>query len=146
MLRNIGAVLAGMVAGSLVNMALILLNSFVLFPMPPGTHFNTPEQVSAYLATLPAVAFVVVMLAHLGQSFVGGWVAARLGGSQPMMLALIVGAFSLLGGILNMMSIRGPAWTYIELPLYLVVAWAAGRIEQNRRAGSGQASARRSGP
>jgi hypothetical protein len=38
------------------------------------------------------------------------------------------------GGIMNMMTITGPDWMYIELPLYLVVAWAAGRMEQNRRA------------
>jgi hypothetical protein len=35
---------------------------------------------------------------------------------------------------MNMMTIRGPTWMYIELPLYLVVAWAAGKLEVRRRA------------
>ena len=75
-------------------------------------------------------------MAHLGQSFVGGWVAARLAGSAPMRLALIVGALSLLGGIMNAMSIALPPWMYVEMPLYLVVAWAAGTLEVRRRAAS----------
>jgi hypothetical protein len=31
------------------------------------------------------------------------------------------------GGIIAMFMIDGPDWLVIELPLYLVVAWAAGR-------------------
>jgi hypothetical protein len=50
-----------------------------------------------------------------------------------MLLAMIVGLASLAGGIMAMMSIKGPDWMYIELPLYLVVAWLAGRMEVNRR-------------
>ena len=33
MLRNIGAVIVGLIAGSVWNMALIMLNAKVLFPM-----------------------------------------------------------------------------------------------------------------
>ena len=134
MLRNIIAVLVGLVVGSTVNMALIMLNAEMLFPMPPGTDMADPVQMNAYVATLPTAAFFVVMLAHLGQSFVGGWVAARIGASRPMVLAMIIGVLSLAGGVMSMMSIRGPAWFAIELPLYLVVAWLAGRIERKRRA------------
>ena len=133
MIRNILSVLAGLAVGMAVNMALVLLNAYVLFPMPPGTSMQDPEHLNAYIATLPTAAFFVVLAAHLGQSFVGGWTAARLGSSRPMMLAMIVGVGSLAGGILNMMTIEGPAWMYIELPLYLVVAWLAGRLEIKRR-------------
>ena len=134
MIRNIVAVIAGLVVGMLVNMALVLLNVYVFFPMPPGTDMADPEQFNAYIATLPTVAFFVVLAAHLGQSFVGGWTAARIGSSRPMMLAMIVGVGTLAGGIINMMTVKGPTWMYIELPLYLVVAWFAGRIELKRRA------------
>jgi hypothetical protein len=134
MLRNVGAVLAGLLVGMGVNMALIMLNGMVLFPMPDGMDMNDPEQMNAYVATLPTVAFFVVLAAHLGQSFVGAWIAARLGASRPMVLAMIVGLVSLAGGIINMMTIKGPAWFAIELPLYLVVAWVAGRLEVRRRA------------
>ena len=72
MLRNIGAAVAGLVAGMSLNMALIMLNSKVLFPMPEGMDMYDTEAMNAYIATLPAVAFFVVLAAHLGQSFAGG--------------------------------------------------------------------------
>ncbi len=132
MLRNVLAVLGGFVVGCALNMALIQLNMHVFFPMPAGMDMNDPEQFNAYLATLPTLAFVVVLIAHLGQSFVGGWVAARLGTSRPMLLAMIVGVLSLAGGIAAMMMFKGPDWMVVELPLYLVVAWFAGRLEHQR--------------
>ncbi len=76
-----------------------------------------------------------MIAAHLGQAFVGGWVAARLGASRRMMLAMIVGVLSLAGGIANAIMLSTPMWTWIEMPLYLVVAWLAGRMELARRAG-----------
>jgi len=133
MLRNIGAVVVGLVVGSTVNMALILLNAKVLFPMPVGMDMYDPVQLNAYVATLPAAAFLVVIAAHQGQAFVGGWIAARLAASKPMRLALIVGALTLLGGLENLRTIDGPWWMAVEIPLYLLVAWAAGKLEQGRR-------------
>lgn len=47
MLRNVGAVLAGLVVGVIVNMSLIMLNGMVLFPMPEGMDMNDPEQMNA---------------------------------------------------------------------------------------------------
>lgn len=133
-LRNVGATLLGLVVGSLLNGALISLNSFVLFPMPPGTSMEDPAAFQAYLDTLPAVAFLVVMVAHLGQASLGGWIAARLGASRPVLLAMIVGSLTLLGSVINMVSIQGPAWFYVELPLELLVAYTAGNLEAKRRA------------
>lgn len=134
MWRNVGAVLAGLVVGMIINMALVMLNGYVLFPMPAGMDMNDPAQLNTYIATLPPHAFVLVLLAHLGQAFGGGWVAARLCGTRPMAMALVVGALSLAGGIMNAMQIDLPMWMYVEFPLYLVVAWLAGRLEVARRA------------
>ena len=82
MLRNIGAVVLGLFAGIAVNMGFIMLNSYMLFPMPEGMDMNDPEQMNAYVATLPTAAFLVVLIAHLGQSFVGGW-GCRVRGRFP---------------------------------------------------------------
>ncbi len=134
MLRNILALVLGLAAGMAVNMGIIMLNSSLLFPMPAGTSMADPEQMNAYVASLPILALLVVMVAHLGQAFVGGFVAARLAASKPMLLAMIIGALSLLGGIMNAMSIHTPTWFYIEMPLYLLFAWTAGRIAIEQRA------------
>lgn len=132
MLRNVAAVVVGLIVGMAVNMGLITV-SWALFPMPEGMDMNVPEQMNAYVSTLPITAFLIIVAAHLGQAFVGGWVAARLGKSYPLVLAMIIGVLSLLGGVANMMMIEHPAWMYIEIPLYLVVAYAAGMLEVRRR-------------
>ena len=134
MVRNVLAVVVGFLVGSALNMALIQLNMRVFFPMLAGMDMNDPAAFNAFMKTLPASAFIVPMVAHLGQSFVGGWLAARLGASRPMLLAMIVGVLSLAGGIVAMTMIEGPGWMIVELPLYLVVAWFAGKLEQGRRA------------
>jgi len=128
MLWNTLAVLIGLAAGMAVNMALILLNSKVLYPAPEGLDFKDKERFQAYVDTLPAPAFLVVMVAHLGQAFVGGLVAATLAASHPVTLAMIVGGFSLLGGVMMMRTVKGPRWMLLELPLYLVLAYAAGEL------------------
>ena len=127
MIRNIVSVLVGIAIGMAINMLLIQLNFQMLFPMPPGTDMNNPEQFNAHVAGLPHTAFIVVILAHLAQSFVGAWIAARMGASHNMALAMLVGTVALLGGVMAMLMIDGPDWLIIELPLYLVVAWIAGR-------------------
>ena len=50
-----------------------------------------------------------------------------------MAVAMTVGLLSMVGGILNMMSMPLPAWMWIEMPLYLVAAWFAARLVLARR-------------
>ncbi|MDG1050068.1 MAG: hypothetical protein P8R46_07665, partial [Planctomycetota bacterium] len=83
------ATIVGLAAGMAWNMALIQLNSTVLYPAPEGMDMNDPEQLQAYMDTLPAAAFLVVMAAHLGQALLGGWLAACLAVKRPVLLALI---------------------------------------------------------
>ena len=133
MWRNAGAILLGLMVGMMVNMALINLNFALVAPMPEGLDMADPEALGAFIATLPAAAFILVIAAHLGQAFIGGWVAARLGASHPMRLALIVGAVTLAGGVGALMMIPGPSWMVLELPFYMIVADWAGRLEERRR-------------
>ena len=133
MLRNVGAVFAGLIVGMALNMAIIMVN-LIPFPMPEGLSMQDQEGFSAWAKTLPATAFILPMVAHLAQAFFGGWAAARLGASSPMRLAMIIGVGSLLGGIYNAMSLEIPTWMWIEMPFYLVLAWVAGNIEVKRRA------------
>ena len=134
MIRNVLAVIVGLTIGMVINMAIIMINTAVLHPVPEGLDMYDNAQMNAYIATLPWHAFLIVIAAHISQSFTGAWVAARLAASKPMLLAMIIGALSLAGGIANMAQLDHPAFMYIELPLYLAAAWWAGRMEVQRRA------------
>lgn len=131
-LRNVVAVLAGMFVGMVLNMGLIQLN-VVLFPMPEGVGFDDTEAFATYIQGLPLRAFVLVILAHLAQAGVGGLVAAWLGRSRPLLLAMIVGVLTAIGTAANAVMIGAPAWMWLELPLDLAVAWAAGTWVARRR-------------
>jgi hypothetical protein len=133
MIRNGLALLCGLAVGSALNQLIIQINTGLLFPMPAGSDMHDLNQLNRYLSTLPAAAFLVTIIGHLTQSFVGAWVAARAAASRPMVLALIIGLLSLAAGIMAMSLFEGPSWMAIELPLYLLVAWLAGRMEQRRR-------------
>ena len=50
-----------------------------------------------------------------------------------MQLALVVGGLSLAAGVANQLMLSAPAWTWLEMPFYLVAAWLAGRLEVARR-------------
>lgn len=133
MLRNILAVVAGVIAGMAFNMAIIQLNSTVLFPMPEGLDMQDTEAFNAYLATLPAAAFLVTIVAHLGQAVVAAFIAARFCETKPLTLAMIVGFFSLVGGIAALQMFDGPSWMAAELPFYLALPWLIGTLEVKRR-------------
>lgn len=136
MVRNVGAVILGMLIGSVVNMA-VVVGMTVIWPLPEGVDIANTEQMAAYVATLPAAAWLCAMLAHLLQALVGGGVAARVGRSHPVRLALVVGGLSLIGGVMNAINLSAPLWVWIEMPLYLVVAGGAGKLEELRRARRG---------
>jgi len=53
LIRNILAVIVGLIIGMAVNMSLVMLNAKVLFPMPEGATMDDPEQLNAWVATLP---------------------------------------------------------------------------------------------
>ena len=131
-IRNIIAVLVGWVVGSMANMAIFKLNE-TIYPMPEGVDFSDTEGFAAYVSTLPLIALLLVLTAHLGQSFFGSWVAAAISKKQPMIVAMIVGVLSLIGGIVMFVRIPHPTWMLIEMPLYLVVAWLAALIVIKRR-------------
>ena len=131
-LRNVSALIIGLAVGSICNLALIEVNAWFFAPSAP-LESGSREAFNAYLRSLPDQAFILVVLAHLSQAFVGGWVAARLAASNPQRMALTIGIISFLGGAMALMLMDGPAWLAVELPLYLLVAVWAGRLEANRR-------------
>ena len=134
LLRNIAAVITGLCIGGIANMLIGGLN-LLFFPMPDGMTFSDMfdeeklPAILAWLETLPQSAFILVLVAHLSQAFIGGCIAALISSKKyAVLVAMIVGALSLLGGVMNMMQVPSPVWLWIEMPLYLVAAWLAGKL------------------
>lgn len=126
MVRDVLSVVFGMFVGGLANLV-VVFGSTLLWPLPEGFDPADAEAFAAYVATLPSAAFVLVMVAHLSQAFFGGGVAAFLAAS-PRRAALVVGGLSMLGGLANLLTLPGPLWLWLEVPLYLVMAHLAANL------------------
>ena len=138
-LRNVLAVLAGIVIGGGVNMALIMLSPS-LIPPPPGVDVTNAESLGRSIHLFEPRHFVMPFLAHALGSFVGAIAAYLLAASHQARLAYGVGAFFLLGGISASFMIPAPAW-FIALDLtaaYLPMAWLG--IQVGRRVRRGNAA------
>ena len=117
MLGNVIAVIMGVIVGMALYIGIQIYGLF-----------NVQKQES--------MAFLLCIVAPLLRSFCGCWIAAHLGPSRPMLLAMIVGIICLAGGIpmALMFGVLAVPVTMFELPLHPLAAWLAGFIEQKRRA------------
>jgi hypothetical protein len=130
-LRNVIAVIAGAIVGSIVNMALVLVGGSVV-PPPAGVDPSNMESIKAGAHLFEAKHFIFPFIAHAGGTLVGGLTASMIGGSNRLILALIVGGLFLLGGIAVAFMIPAPAW-FIVLDLlvaYIPMAWLGWKISR----------------
>lgn len=125
-LRNILGVVAGIVLGGMVNMALITASPS-LIPPPAGVDVTDAASLAKSIHLFQPRHFVMPFLAHALGTFVGALVAYLIAASWKARMAYIVGAVFLLGGISASFMIPAPVW-FIALDLivaYLPMAWLA---------------------
>lgn len=129
-LRNILAVIAGAVVGSLVNMGIIMISGSVI-PPPEGVDNTTVEGLKAGIHLFQPKHFLFPFLAHALGTFVGALLTAFIAASRKMLFALIIGLFFLAGGIGNTLMLPSPLWfTLVDLigaylPMAFLAAWIA---------------------
>jgi hypothetical protein len=128
-IRNVLAVAAGIVIGSIVNMALITVSGQVI-PPPEGIDPTSMESLKENIHLFEAKHFIFPFLAHALGALVGAYLAARIGVGNKMRLAYIVGAFFLLGGIANVFMLPAPTWFIIldVVVAYIPMAWIGGTL------------------
>lgn len=107
--RNVLAVLAGMVVGSLVNMGLVNIGPSIL-PLPEGADVSTAEGLRESMRLFTPANFIFPFLAHALGTLAGAYLAARLAASHAVKLALGIGVFFLIGGIVAAIMLGGPLW------------------------------------
>jgi hypothetical protein len=133
-LRIAVAVIAGILIGGTVNMALIMFGPSVIAP-PPGVDMTTAEGLQAGMALLEPRHFVFPFLAHALGTLVGALVGALLAPSHRWRIALAIGVVYLGGGIAASTMIPAPVW-FIALDLvaaYLPMAWLGARLADRVR-------------
>ena len=118
-LRNILAVIAGIIIGSIVNMGLIMVGTMAV-PAPDGADVSTMEGLKEAMHLFKPINFLFPFLAHTLGTLVGAIVAALIAGSRKMLFAIIIGFVFLLGGIYNVINLPSPLWFSV---LDLVVAY-----------------------
>lgn len=127
--RNILAVIAGIIAGGLLNMGIIMISGSVI-PPPEGANLTTMEGLKAAMPFMEPKHFLMPFLAHGLGSLLGAFVAAKIAGTHKMKLALVVGGWFLLGGIANIIMLPSPLWfTVTDLAgAYFPMAFIGGRL------------------
>ena len=134
-LRNVGAVLLGILLGGTVNMAIVYAGA-ALMPPPPGVDVSDPASINAHLGEYSVVQLLAPFVAHAAGTLVGAVVAARLSARRPLAAALAVGGVFLLGGIAAVrMMPATPTW-FAVLDLgaaYLPMGWLGARLAARGR-------------
>ena len=128
-LLNSLAVLAGLVVGNVINMGIVMISGSVI-PPPEGADVTTAEGLQASIHLFEAKHYIFPFLAHALGTFFGALVAALIGVNRKLTVAMIIGGFFLIGGILAAVMIPASPWfVVIDLLLaYLPMAWLGARI------------------
>lgn len=128
-LKNVGAVIAGILVGSIVNMAIISVGP-LLIPLPDGVDMNDMDQFAENLKKLEPVNFLVPWLAHAVGTLAGSWLTVKLAASVRFALAMVIGFFFLLGGLAMVMIYRGPIWFCVAdlVAAYLPMAYLGHKL------------------
>jgi hypothetical protein len=133
-LRNILAVILGIVIGSVVNMALVMISGKVI-PPPEGADVTTMEGLKASLHLFEPRHFIFPFLAHALGTFAGALVAAFVAATRKMTFALIISVVFIAGGIANAFMLPGPMWfNALDIVVaYLPMGYLAGKIASRKK-------------
>lgn len=123
-IKNVLAVIAGIVVGMVINLGLVIVGSFVI-PAPEGVDVMDAKSIRDSLHKFGPIHFVFPFLAHALGTLAGAVVAGILAVSRKKWFAIGIGFFFLIGGIANILSIPTPTW-FIGFDLlfaYVPMGW-----------------------
>lgn len=132
-LRNILAVVAGWILGSIVNMGLIQLG-YLAIPIQ-GVDTSDMEALARAMPGLDFKYFIFPFLAHALGTLVGAYVAALIAVKHKMWLALGVGLLFFLGGIWASTMLPAPTWFIVAdlVIAYFPMAWLGAKLVTCKR-------------
>lgn len=132
--KNTLAVIAGVVAGSLVNIFLVNIGPSII-SLPEGADISSAESLAASMNLFTPLNFLFPFLGHALGTLAGAFVAAILGSSHQSKLAMLIGILFLAGGIAAVNMFGGPLWFKITdlLLAYIPMGYLGAVLARNTR-------------
>jgi hypothetical protein len=127
--RNVLAVITGIILGSAVNMGIIMLQGYFI-ALPEGVDVTNTESLQSSMHLFGPKHFIFPFLAHAIGTLVGAYLSARIAASHKMKFALGIGIFFLMGGISMVFMMPAPIW-FVILDLsgaYIPMGFLSGRL------------------
>jgi hypothetical protein len=134
MIRNVLAIIAGLVVGSVVNMGIIAISSSII-PPPEGADVTTMDGLKASMHLFQPRHFIFPFLAHALGTLVGAIIAGMIAATHKMKFALSIGLIFMIGGIINVVMLPSPLWfTIVDLAgAYIPMGWLGGKIVSGKK-------------
>ena len=115
------------VVGAMSGMILITLGEMGvhhLYPLPAGIDLYDADSVARYMKTLPASAYVFLLINYAICSFFAGLIATLVAKRTTIRPAIVVGIVLTLAGVYNAVNLPHPVWfTILNLVLYMPMAY-----------------------
>jgi len=134
MIRKVLAVLFGIVAGGVFNMAIVTVSNAV-YPLPDGIDPNDFNAFKAHVEAhgMPTGALVMVLVAHAGGSLVSGFVCGLIATRSWYVAGIGLGILWTCGGIAMLMILPAPTWfavadVVLYIPAALLGVWTGGAL------------------
>lgn len=134
-MRNIAAVIVGIVIGSIVNGGLVAVSPSI-FPLPEGAEpaENTMQAaidaLKANIHRYSTGSLLMPIIAHAAGTLAGAFVAAKVAGSRHFTFAMAIGVFFLVGGAVMCWILPAPVWVEVTdlLLAYVPMAWLGWKL------------------
>jgi hypothetical protein len=127
MVRTIAGILVGIVI-AVASVFAIEQIVHLFAPAPPGFDMRDPEQVRARVSSLPATAFLLVLLGWVLGTGLGSWAAVRISRTGMRWPGLAVGAAIVAATLYNLVTIPHPIWfAAIALIGIPIASWLGAR-------------------
>lgn len=131
MLKNILAVFAGIIAGSICIWGVETINH-LLYPFPKGIKPDDMEGFKNYIETLPFLGKFMVIVGYALGAVVSGFIATKISKDGKPTAALICGIIFLVFTIYNMTVLPIPIWFWVLGILVWTLVLAGYKLALNK--------------
>lgn len=108
-LKNILKVIAAVILGGILNMAIIMISGKII-PPPEGTDLKTMEGLKASMHLMQPIHFLMPFLAHALGTLLSAFLITKWVHKNHQKFAIGIGIWFLVGGVMNVFMLPSPFW------------------------------------